>query len=43
MARINIEIDNEIHKKLKIVCAIKEITISNYINNAIEEKNGRFT
>jgi predicted HicB family RNase H-like nuclease len=41
MARINIEINKELHKKLKIICAIKDITISKYIHDAIEEKNGR--
>ena len=42
MARINIEIDKETHKKLKIICTIKNTTISKYINESLEEKNGRW-
>lgn len=41
MGRINIEINSELHKKLKITCAIKNITIIEYINQAVKEKNGR--
>ncbi len=41
MARINIEIDNNLHKKLKVVCAMKNTTIIEYINKAVKEKNGR--
>jgi hypothetical protein len=41
MGRINIEIEKEIHTKLKIICAIKGITICKFINDAIEDKNGR--
>ncbi|MFT4304681.1 MAG: hypothetical protein ACMXX8_01185 [Candidatus Woesearchaeota archaeon] len=41
MARINIEIDKETHKKLKIICTLKDKTLIEYINEAIEEKNGR--
>ena len=38
MGRINIELDNEIHKKLKILCAVKEKTIQEYLNELLEEK-----
>lgn len=41
MARINVEIEEKLHKKMKIVCAMKNITIIDYINKAIQEKNGR--
>jgi len=38
MARINIEVEDEIHKKAKIACAIKGITLIEFINQAIDEK-----
>jgi predicted HicB family RNase H-like nuclease len=38
MTRVNIEIDDEVHRKLKVVCALKGITIIQYINSALEEK-----
>ena len=41
MARINIEIEEKIHQKMKIACAMKNTTIIEYINKAIQEKNGR--
>ena len=44
MGRINIEIDEENHKKLKAFCALKGITIIEYINDALKEeveKHGR--
>lgn len=40
MGRINIELDPELHKKLKILCAQKETTIQDYINKLLNEKLG---
>jgi predicted HicB family RNase H-like nuclease len=36
MGRVNIEIEPETHKKLKIECAIKEKTIQEYINELLK-------
>lgn len=38
MGRVNIEIDSEIHKKLKVVCAMEEKTIQQLINDLLKEK-----
>ncbi|MBU0758478.1 MAG: hypothetical protein KKF44_10505 [Nanoarchaeota archaeon] len=38
MTNINIEIPDELHKKSKIRCAIDEITLKDFIINAIEDK-----
>ncbi|MEM3374202.1 MAG: hypothetical protein QXE31_03185 [Candidatus Woesearchaeota archaeon] len=38
MTNINIEIPDELHKKLKIQCAIEEKTLKEYIVNVLEEK-----
>ncbi len=38
MGRVNIEIPEEIHKKMKSVCALKSTTIIDYINVALKEK-----
>jgi len=38
MANINIIIPDEIHKKAKIKCAIEEVTLKDFIIQAIEEK-----
>jgi predicted HicB family RNase H-like nuclease len=38
MANINIEISEELHKKIKIKCAIDEVTLKEFIIKAIEEK-----
>ena len=38
MGRVNIEITDEIHKRMKVVCALKEKTIVEYVNEAIKEK-----
>lgn len=38
MARVNIEVDDEVHKKAKVACAIKGITLIEFINQAIDEK-----
>ena len=38
MARINIEIKDEIHKKAKINSIVNNITLVEYVNQAIKEK-----
>ena len=38
MARINIEIKEEIHKKAKINSIVNNITLVEYVNQAIKEK-----
>ena len=38
MTNINIEIPDELHKKLKIQCAVEEITLKDYIVKTLEEK-----
>lgn len=38
MGRINIEIPEEAHKKIKIACAMKGKTLIQFINEAVEEK-----
>ena len=35
MGRVNIKIEDDLHKKLKVDCAIKEKTIQNYINELL--------
>lgn len=38
MGRVNIELDPEVHKKLKVVCALEEKTIQKIINELLKEK-----
>jgi predicted HicB family RNase H-like nuclease len=38
LGRINIEISEELHKKLKVEAALKSTTIIELINKAIEEE-----
>jgi len=38
MTNINIEIPDELHKKIKIQCAVDETTLKDYIVSAVEEK-----
>lgn len=38
MGNVNIKIPDEVHKKIKIACAINSITLIEFINSAIEEK-----
>lgn len=38
MGRVNVEIKEEQHKRMKVACAIKDQTIIDFINKAIEEK-----
>ncbi len=38
MGRINIIIEEELHKKLKVACALESTTIEKYINEALTDK-----
>ncbi|MBW2999036.1 hypothetical protein KY339_00040 [Candidatus Woesearchaeota archaeon] len=38
MTRVNIEINEELHKKAKIACAVKGITLIEFINSSVKEK-----
>ena len=38
MGRVNIEIDPEVHKKLKVVCALEEKTIQQIINDLLKDR-----
>jgi len=38
MTNINIEIPDDLHKKVKIQCAIEEITLKEFVIKAVEEK-----
>ena len=38
MGRVNIELDPEVHKKLKVVCALEEKTIQQIINDLLKDK-----
>jgi len=38
MGRVNIEIEPEVHKKLKVVCALEEKTIQKMINDLLKDK-----
>jgi len=38
VGRVNIEIPEEIHKKMKIACAMKDKTVIEFINEAIAEQ-----
>ena len=38
MAKINIEIDSELHKKVRVISLKKGITLIQFVNEAIAEK-----
>jgi len=38
MTNINIEIPNDIHKKIKLKAVLEDLTIKNYIIKSLEEK-----
>jgi len=38
MTNINIEIPDDLHKKVKIKCAIDEVTLKDFIIKTLEEK-----
>jgi predicted HicB family RNase H-like nuclease len=37
MSRINIEIPDEVHRKLKAACALRDIVLKDYIEEALKE------
>jgi len=41
MVNINIELPDDLHKKLKVICAINSTTIKDFINKSIEEENDK--
>lgn len=38
MGNINIELPNELHKKMKMICALTSDTIEQFVNRALEKK-----
>ena len=38
MTNVNIEISDELHKKVKIQCAVEEKTLKDFIAEALEER-----
>jgi len=38
MGRINIEIPDEIHRKMKSTCALKGTVLESFINEAVSER-----
>ena len=38
MTRVNIDLPDEIHKRAKFACVLKNTTLIEYLNKAIEEK-----
>ena len=38
MTRINIELPEELHKKIKVACAVKDATIKDYIKEVLDNK-----
>ena len=38
MTNVNIEIPDELHKKVKIQCAVDEMTLKEFIVRAVEER-----
>jgi predicted HicB family RNase H-like nuclease len=38
MTRINIEIPDELHKKIKVACAMKQTTIKDYIKEVLDKR-----
>lgn len=38
MGRVNIEIEGELHKKLKVACALTGKTIQQVVNEALSDK-----
>jgi len=41
MVNINIELPDELHKKLKIICAVNSTSIKDFINKSIEVENNK--
>lgn len=40
MVNINIEIPDELHKKLRLVATLQETTLKSYIIDALEKRRG---
>ncbi|MBW2991913.1 3-hydroxyacyl-CoA dehydrogenase [Candidatus Woesearchaeota archaeon] len=38
MGNVNIKIPDEVHKQVRVACAVDSITLIEFINNAIKEK-----
>jgi len=38
MGQVNIELNEELHKRAKVICALKDTTLIEFINQALEEK-----
>jgi len=38
MGNVNIKIPDEVHKQVKVACAISSLTLIEFINKAVEEK-----
>ena len=38
MGNINIQIPDEVHKQIKVACAVNSLTLIEFINKAVEEK-----
>ena len=38
MSRVNIEIPDELHKRVKIACAVDSMTLIDFINKAVEDR-----
>jgi predicted HicB family RNase H-like nuclease len=38
MTNINIEIPDELHKKVKIQCAVEELTLKDFIVKTLEQR-----
>lgn len=38
MGRINIELPENVHKELKVKCAIQGVSIKDYINGVLKER-----
>ena len=38
MTRVNIELPDELHKKLKVICAMEDKTIKELVEEAIEKE-----
>lgn len=41
MGRVNIEVNDELHKRMKVFCALREKTIAELIAEAVKEKLDR--
>ncbi len=37
MKRVNVEIDEEVHRKAKVIAVLKGITLNDYLQSAVEK------